>query len=228
MNEIQKLTSTLSDTVAAEVQKVSAKCDALDAELKQLKADAAKRKDGGDDGSPTGYIGDPAAVRVAADSVSRTEYQVLQDQVRDMRNRMPVPQTLATRNAFADLQAKADVAYTALGERASPPMVSESILDYQVRLHRGLQQHSKKWRKTELAAIARDSSTLNSVCDEIRADAVAYGLNPPDLKPFEHRMITETMPSGHVMKRFVGNGTIFKQLSRPVRHVQYIGTRYAQ
>jgi len=38
-------------------------------------------------------------------------------------------------------------------------------------------------------------------------------------------MISETMPGGHTVNRFVGNGTIFKQLSRPVRHVAFIGTR---
>jgi hypothetical protein len=217
LNKIQEITTALGDAVAAEVQKVGARCDALDAELKQLKADAAKKKD--DDGED-----DTLAEGTAADSVSRAEYRVLQDQVRDLQIKQPA-RRMANLDQYADVQAKCDSAFIALGSRAEPPMVNESLVDYSVRLHRMLQKHSPKWKNAELAAIARDSTTFNVACDAIRSDATQAGLNPIDLKPFEHRMIRETMPSGHVMTRFVGNGTVFKQLSRPVRHVAYIGTR---
>ncbi|MCA1471215.1 hypothetical protein I6F09_25455 [Bradyrhizobium sp. IC3195] len=92
--------------------------------------------------------------------------------MRELQLRQPVHQTPATRNAFADLRARADVAYVALGERASRPMMNGSILDYQVRLNRAAAAF-QKWKDTELAVIARDSSTLNTVCDQIRAERLS-------------------------------------------------------
>ena len=79
--------------------------------------------------------------------------------------------------------------------------------------------------EADLAVIAADSTTFGIALDAIRSDALHAGLNPVDLKPFEHRAMTQTSPGGHKITSFVGNGTIFKQLSRPVRHVGYIGTR---
>jgi hopanoid biosynthesis associated radical SAM protein HpnH len=61
--------------------------------------------------------------------------------------------------------------------------------------------------------------------DGIRADAMQAGLNPVHLPEFQHRKIVKTSPGGHTITEFVGTGTIFKQMSRPVRHVAYIGTR---
>src|SRR5882724_3001489 len=58
----------------------------------------------------------------------------------------------ATRNQFAELQAKADVAYRGWNESCPPPMSSEGILDYAIRIHRPLQKHSKKFKTTELLA----------------------------------------------------------------------------
>jgi hypothetical protein len=51
-----------------------------------------------------------------------------------------------------------------------------------------------------------------------------------DLKPFEHRVIRTESAGGHKITSFVGNGTIFAQMSRPIRHFRSIGAdpRYPQ
>jgi hypothetical protein len=124
-----------------------------------------------------------------------------------------------TRNQFAELQARADVAYRSWNESCPPPMSGEGVLDYALRIHRPLQKHSKKFKTTELLALARDPSTLNTICDSIRADAVEASMSPVGMPEFQHRMIEEMLPTGHISRRFVGNGTIFKQMGRPGRYV---------
>jgi len=211
---------TLRGDVAAQISKINDRCDALDTKLNAKKAD----DDDGDD--------DTMAQQTAADSsrVTRAEFEATQAQLRALQTSQPRRRSDADRNLFADMQARCDVAYRALGERADAPMQGEELLDYTVRMHRQLQKHSAKWKRAELATIARDPSTFAGVCDSIRADALQAGMSPVDLAPFQYREIRTESPGGHKITSFVGNGTIFKQLSRPVRHVKSIGAdaRYPQ
>ncbi|UQD95228.1 hypothetical protein [Bradyrhizobium japonicum] len=216
---INAIAESLRADVAKFGEQMNARYDSLDGELKRLKADAAKkRKD--DDGED-----DMMAQRTAADSVDdfRHEVRVLTSAVADLRKNQTRP--ISDLNKFADSQAKADAVMVALGSRAEPPMHAEHHTDYLIRLHRKMQPHSPRWKGVDLNLIARDPGALDGVCDQIRADAMASSTDTSGMKPLEHRKIVEAMPSGHVLTRFVGNGTFVKQLSRPVRHVAYIGTR---
>jgi hypothetical protein len=195
-------------------------CEKMDAKI-DAGADAMKKKKDNDDdlAEPT------AADGRRSDSVSRAEFEATRAQLRDLQMKQPRAQTAADRDAYADLQARADVAFVALGEgRAPPPMSGESVIDYACRLHRPLQRHSAKWKSVELARIAADSSTFQIALDGIRAEAVQAGLNPVGLPEFQHREIHSESRGGHKIVSFVGTGSIFKQMTRPVRHVGYIGT----
>jgi hypothetical protein len=219
LKALTDMIEALRADINAAVSKVDAKCDALADSVATMKKTA---DEAGERSNENEY---DLARRAAADSASRSDLAMLQRQVNELTIKA-LPRPAGDADALADIQAKCDAAYIANGGRADPPMRGEGVIDYAVRMHRGLQSHGKKWKGAELAVIARDSTTFAGVCDAIRADAVKAGLNPVDLKPLEHRMFTETMPSGHVMRRFVGNGTIFKQMSLPVRHVQRIGPRW--
>jgi hypothetical protein len=128
-------------------------------------------------------------------------------------------------NAFADVQAKADAVMRTLGSAAEPPMRGEDLVAYKIRTHRKMQPHSSKWKGVDLGIIAADQAALENVLVEIRADATAAGLSPVGMPEFQHRMITKQMPGGHIERSFIGNGTCFRQMSRPVRHVASFGTR---
>jgi hypothetical protein len=136
-----------------------------------------------------------------------------------------ISRPMADLNAYADAQAKADAVLRTHCESAEPPMSGEDLVSYNIRLARKMQPHSKTWKGVDLRLIAADSQAFNIALDGIRADALQAGLKPVGLKEFEHRKIVKQMPGGHIMTEFVGTGTIFKMLSRPVRHVAYIGTR---
>jgi hypothetical protein len=198
---------------------MNARYDSLAGSIDKMKA---KKDEDGDD--------ETMATRTAADSVRRGEFEAMQSQLRALQIAQPARKTQATLDKFAEVQSRCDAAFIALGTRAEPPMAGEDLVGYSVRMHRALQKHSAKFKGAELAVVARDATTFEKVCDQIRADALEAGLNPVDLKPFEHRMITETGPGGHKITSFVGNGTIFAQLQRPAKRVISIGAdeRYSR
>jgi hypothetical protein len=215
LEAIEALGAELRTEVAVGMAKISKRCDALDEKL-------AKKSNDGDD------MAEQVAADRRADSTSdiRVANSLLNGLARDMTAlKKQVSRPMADLNAFADTQAKCDAVFVANGARAEPPMAGEDIIAYNIRMHRKLQPYSAKWKGVDLTLIAADRQALENVLTEIRADAMQAGLNPVGLPEFQHRAIVQESPGGHRITSFVGNGTIFKQLSRPVRHVAYIGTR---
>jgi hypothetical protein len=160
-----------------------------------------------------------------ADAVDPAAFASLASRVNEMAKRNSRP--MADLNAYADAQAKADTVLRTHGESAEPPMSGEDIVAYNIRLARKMQHHSKTWKGVDLSLIQADRQAFNIALDGIRADAYQAGLNPVHLPEFQHRKIVQESPGGHRITSFVGTGTIFKQMSRPVRHVAYIGVRNA-
>jgi hypothetical protein len=221
LNAIKAIAKALRADMAANIAKLDEKCTALADSFDKMKKKADEAGERGENENDMTRRG--MAERVAADSVGAAEFSVLCREVADLRKKVARPQ--ADLNAYADAQAKADAVMIANGERAEPPMAGEDIIAYNIRLARKMQPHSKRWKGVELAIIAADSTAFNNVLAEIRSDATQAGLNPVGLPEFQHRKIVKQSPGGHTITEFVGPGTIFKMLSRPVRHVAYIGTR---
>lgn len=235
MDALEALRADITKSISA----VDAKCDALAEDVKTTrKSDTAGERDRGvdtsmrrdnDDRDPAGEerheARQTAADRARSDSadITATQIGLLLNEVKSMKNAMAVPAT--TRDQMADAQAKADAVMRLHGESAEMPMAGEDLVPYQIRLARKMQPHSKKWKGVTLQALAGDRTALNNILEEIRADATEAGLNPVGLPEFQHRKIVKQSPGGHTITEFVGNGTVFKQLSRPVRHVGFIGTR---
>jgi hypothetical protein len=187
-----------------------------------IRGSLAKRKDGYSD-VPGNTMAEKTAADRRSDSVDPAAFAALASSVNEMKKRQSRP--MGDLNAFADTQAKADAVLRTHNERAEPPMSGEDIIAYNIRAHRPLQKHSPKWKGVELSIIAADHKALENVLSEIRADALKAGLNPVGLELFQHREFVQESAGGHKISSFVGNGTIFKQLSRPIRHVGHIGTR---
>jgi hypothetical protein len=214
---VREIAEGLKTDLSAQVDAISKRCDSLNEKLDaKKKADEAGTRDRGVDGT--------MAERVVADSIGAAEFSALCTVVADLKKKV-VGRPQADLNAFADVQSKADAVMRAHNERAEPPMAGEDIVSYKIRQHRKMQAHSPKWKNVELGIIAADGKAFENVLAEIRADAYQAGLNPVGLPEFQYREVTQEGPGGHKIKSFYGNGTIFKQLSRPVRHVGYIGTR---
>jgi len=215
------------------IEAVTALCEGLRSDMTKLcdsvnqkydsVADALKKKKDSDDDTMAEQT---AADGRRADAVTRGELEVVRAQLRDLQTSQPRKRTDADRNAFADMQAKADVAHRALGGQADAPMAGEELADYAIRLHRPLLKHSKKWGKADLFALSRDPSTMHSVLDQVRADAVAASMSPEGMPEFVHREVKSESPGGHKITTFVGTGSIYKQLSRRPKYVTSIGGDY--
>jgi hypothetical protein len=226
----ESLKADLTESIAA----LDKKCDSLSEKMKKADeagtrdrgVDTSMRRRGDEDADPVGEQRN-AARRTAADhrsdSIDPAAFSALVSTVADMKKKQSRP--MGDLNAYADAQSKADAVMRAHAERAEPPMAGEDIIAYNIRLHRPMQKHSAKWKAVDLGIISADRKAFDSILGEIRSDAYQAGLNPVGLEPFQYREMTQEMPGGHKVRTFHGNGTIFKQLSRPVRHVAYIGTR---
>lgn len=240
---LDKLMDALRSSVADMSAKFDAKFDEMSAKYDAI-ADAVKKRDEGDKDKPADPkkdSEDPAgtgAEETAADKRKDSEedkdakadsaalqakIDELNATVADLSKRTPRALTSADRSAFADAQAKADSVMRNFGEQAEPPMAGEDLIAYQIRLHNKMKPHSKTWKNFDLSIIAADSTAFGEAMGQIRADAMQASLAPSDMKPGEHRMISQTMPTGHKVTTFVGAGTIFKQLSSQPRYVRRIG-----
>jgi hypothetical protein len=221
---ITGLLDAMRSDMAAHSEKmneVSKKCDAV-----LQSRDVDKRRMDADEGEdPTSTL----ARQTAADAVDAAATNAAM--IRGLANRVDQVERKQNRpmkdlNAFADAQAKADSVMRAWGTAAEPPMSGEDLVAYQIRLHRKMQKHSPAWKGVELGLIAADQVALGNALEAIRADAMKAAMSPVGMPEFQYREVTQTGPGGHKITSFLGNGTIFKQMSRPVRHVAYIGPRW--
>jgi len=95
-------------------------------------------------------------------------------------------------------------------------MAGEELVAYQIRMTARCSRTPRSGKAVDLGIIAADRAAFNNVLAEIRADAIQAGLNPVGLPLFRTGDHRGPCRAPH-RYRFVGNGTIFKQLSRPVR-----------
>ncbi|WP_375783031.1 hypothetical protein ACE10Z_24335 [Bradyrhizobium sp. Pha-3] len=206
--------TALADAFSAHTEKVDAKLAEIERRCDAVieSRGVGGRMDGGDDRV--------MAERVAADAVGHGEFAALASRVGQLHDRMYRKTDV---DKLAETQSRCDSVFRALGGPAEPPMNGENHVDYEIRLHRQLQKHSARWKGADLRSLSNDQRVLSNVCADIRADALQAGLNPPDLKPFEHRMIVERPESGHTVRRFIGNGTIYAQMSRRPMRVRSFG-----
>jgi hypothetical protein len=89
------------------------------------------------------------------------------------------------RSAMADAQARADDVYSAWGRQAPHWLSGETLQAYRVRLAREMQPHSKAWKDTDIAAMAKmdfDKAFVN-VEGAIYADAAALARSPSSVAP---------------------------------------------
>lgn len=210
--QLEKLLAMMN-TLGAEIGEKFADMDKKHTALADSVAKLSAKKDNEDD------MAEKTAADARHDSVGRGEFRALQERVNDVTIKQ-TDRRPADRDALAELQARADVAYRSLGDGAAPaPMQGETVVDYACRLHRPLQRHSKRFAKSELAVIARDPSTFNSVLEGIRSDAYEAGMNPVDLPMFQHREIKTESPGGHRITSFVGTGTFAAMMARAPKRV---------
>ena len=157
----------------------------------------SKRKDDDDDARKDAAARLDAALRVNEDMAK--EIRRLSDSVARM------PKTMADEDytAMADSQARYDGVYSALGKRAPAPMQGETLDAYQVRLAKGVQEHSPQWKDVPLRSLPPAAFAIADA--QIRADAVSAARSPTDMGAGELREIRRKDQAGREITEFVGD-----------------------
>jgi 8-oxo-dGTP pyrophosphatase MutT (NUDIX family) len=236
-----KADAAKADAAAADAAKAdAAKKDEEDKKDDAAKKDAAKSdvaKKDGDEAEETAADKKKDATKsdkdedekkedaVKSDSVSREEFVALQNNYAALAAKVPVNLTDDDARGFADSQAKADAVLQVLGKHAPRPLHGESKRAYDVRLGRMLQPYSARYKGVDLAVIAADSVGFEIALEGIRSDAMAAAMKPTDLGVGEFRKIERTTPTGHKETSWVGSQSFIKAMSRPARHLSFIGKR---
>lgn len=128
-----------------------------------------------------------------------------------VKQHMPRDRSDTERAELADAQARADAAYRAFGDQASPPMQAELASDYRRRLLKPLQRHSKPWADIELRGVA--DSVLTVAEGQIYADAAIAARNTDDMPSGALIPIRTINPeTNHVVTTFRGKGSFIGAL----------------
>lgn len=175
---------------AATDKKDGRKDDAED--LAEAKAKQGAAKNDEDKKEAEEARADAAAVRVEL------------NKVRERLTAMERGRTDEDRAALSEIQARADSAYGHLGRSASAPMTAETAVDYRVRMAKGLQSFSNRFKDVNLYHVAADSALFDTVEDSIYNDAAAYAAHPTDLQAGELRPIVRSDETGRRVTTFAG------------------------
>lgn len=128
------------------------------------------------------------------------------------------------RAAMAQIQSRADSAYTMLGDAAPRFMDGEEKNDYRIRLLKKLQPKSPKWKDYDFAKA--DSALLDIAEKDIYADAVASAMSPADLAEGHLRMIKKVDETGRPHILWAGQPRAWmQQFQPPTRRVTQFETR---
>jgi hypothetical protein len=205
--------------VAADKSKKDSEADDEEMEKRkerEMKADAKKD-------SEREKPGEEVKKDAAATSADAAELAALRSRLAALEKlTRAVPED--DRAKFADLQARADSVYMGLGSRAPAPMVGETVAAYDLRLTKGVQKHSQRWNKLDLAKLPGDA--LGIAREQIFVDADIAARSPDDVAYGTLREINRVDPAtGQRMTTFVGRGTFIGGMKQPVRRVTNINTK---
>lgn len=205
-----------------EEKKADAKAKADAEEEEKKKADAAKKSD-----EEKEKMAKDDAARADALVANHPLVKEMRDQLAAMSAKLPAVIADADRGGYADAQARADVAYSAQGQNAPPPMNGELLLSYRRRLANGQKSHSKRAKDVDVLSIADDAS-LKVFEDMIYADSLAASRDPTTvpagqlraIKKMDHtgmRQITEFTGDPSVWMGKFGSQTFLAKIKEPQR-----------
>jgi hypothetical protein len=152
----------------------------------------------------------------------KAELRRLEESVQRRAERAPT--SLEDERAMAEMQSRADAAYTAANRRAPPPLPLERASEYRRRLADGVKAYSPRFREVDLSNVV--DAGLNVIEEQIFQDAVVHGrtagLRAREIKPIQNRTA-----AGHTTIEFVGGpeAHFVRAFERPARRGAQIAGR---
>jgi hypothetical protein len=185
---------------AAEADK--AKRDAEEAEEKK-KADAAAEAEEKAKRDAAEKEEKEKADRAKADAARNAPNPELAARMAAIEANLPAILTPENRKLFTDCQVKANRVYQAFGDSgAPPPLMGESLDNYQRRLMRPYKDHSPQWKERDLSTVP--AGMLDIAEERIYADAYEAALHPKDLPPGELIRRETRDEAGRIQAHYIG------------------------
>lgn len=189
-----KMDSFRSDMAKADAARADAakaysddekKDDSKKADADEEKKDDSKKADADDEKKDDSKKADTVDEDKKDDAARADALVANHPLVKELREQMvalqaKIPATFANstdRAAFADVQARADVAYSSHGGSAPAPMMGETLGSYRRRLAHGQKLHSKRTKDVDILGIADDAS-FGIIEEMTYADSVASSRDP--------------------------------------------------
>lgn len=190
---------------------VEAHCDRLDA----CRDDAKRRDDARKRDDDVKKAKDDAA-RARDDAAS------LNRRLEALERRRTGGPTQEELVALSDVQARADSIYAAHGGTAPRPMDGEALSAYRIRLLRGMQEHSPRWKDFDLSK--SDQKLLDIAEPQIFADAQAAAKNPSTVPAGTLREVRRPREGGGYFTEWYGDPKAWmSRFSLSPRYVKRIG-----
>jgi len=179
------------------------KADAEDDKKEEKKADASK-KDADDGKEKDGKEkADAADDEKKADAVTTVDLSGISTRLDQLARSIPKSMSDADYHKMADIQARADNVFIALGGRAPRPMDGESLGGYERRLVKDLKAHSARWKDVPVESFA-DDAAFSVMKEQVYNDAMSAARNPVGLADGTLRAITQPDVTGRQITTFVG------------------------
>lgn len=157
-------------------------------EKKDAKEEEEKREDARKD-----------AATVKENAELRLRLQSLESQVKGIKRETSREDV----DALANVQARADSVSAMFGERASPPMPGETVLDYRKRVVGKFKRHSNRFKDTRFDSL--DGATLDAVEEIVYHDAVEAARATGEAVPGLLVPFVERDSAGRQITRFHGD-----------------------
>lgn len=213
MDEDTEMDDAAEDGEMSEDEKAEAKELASDSGKKERK-DSKARKDADEPKEPSlaaEVKGDEDKEEEEkedrADSAISDEIRAKVDRLSRAVSRMPKSMGDDDYATMADHQARADGVYAGFGKRAPAPLQGESPEAYEIRLLKGVQEHSTHWASVPLRALPAEARAIAR--EQIYADAASAARSPVNLPAGSLREIRRRDQSGREITEFFGEPSVW-------------------
>jgi hypothetical protein len=205
LSKVDATMTKFSDVTGALVDRM----DKIDRRLDALEGE----RDGHRDQAGEGDIGEVDVDNEPAREPGKAR-RVVADQRREDDDEWR-PDDSKLRDAFSDVQARADNALAQWGARAPAPLSGEGFRQYRQRLLRPLQKYSQIYKDVDLRSFpevafaqAEKAVYADAELAATRADLVSEGTL---------RAVTKTLPNGSKETRFIGHPSAWMETFIPTR-----------
>jgi len=166
----------------------------------KAKADAKNKADAEKEEEEERKKADAAAMRLIG--VTADQVKAVLAKMGELDARIPKATTEADYQAVIDLQARYDAICGQFGDQAARPLAGESAAAYDLRMARGLQKHSARWKDIDLSGLKPDAFAI--AADQIRTDALSAAANPTGVPDGRLVPISKRLATGHMVTEFRG------------------------